>query len=155
MAEDAAPAVGERILVSITVRVRTVPVGRWTAPRVEIVAIAKSPQTQASHTGEVQAEGEGGKVIVWRALPLTFWKEWAESMWANITSQTPQLFLIYRTEEGELIPALTVAGDEAAGHGEVDDTILSTPMPGWLTEKVEAFVLAHYKPEPKKVRRRQ
>lgn len=151
-----APAIGESLLVSLTLRVSAAAVGQWCTQRVEVVAIAKSAHDAASSAGEVLAQKDDAQVVCWHALPLTFWKEWAESMWANITAPQPKLFVVYRTEEGgTLLPLLTVAGDEAAGHSEVDATVLATPLPNWLAERVEAFVAVHYKPQVKKVRRRQ
>ena len=145
---------GETVFLAVTMRLYTKHFNRWSDRCADLIALAPAAGTAASQP-EVLAEAKEEKIIRWNAMPLPLDKEWAESIHANLTSPQPRLFLVYRIENDTILPTLTVAGDEAAGYGEVDNSVLAMPLPTWLLPLLQTFVTRHYKPQPKKVRKRQ
>ena len=152
-----APAPGSCVLADLTARFETAQTGRWRHLRAEVLAIA--PAQAGAAAGAQEARGkDGARLLRFAALPVWFLREWGESIWANLSTAAPQLFFVFRADEGAdgaITPLLTLAGDEAAGYGETDAMVVSLPMPNWLLQTARAFVAAHYRPQPKKVRKRQ
>ena len=126
--------------------------GRWQYEKTELAAVA--PCNDENET--LSSEQNGASMTLWRGLKLHLNRESCESYWANVSTDSPRLFVVCRKENGETRPVcITASGEEAAGYGETDDEILSAPMPQWIVEPVEQFVIAHYRPEEKKVRNRK
>ena len=50
---------------------------------------------------------------------------------------------------------VTANQDEAVGHLETDDIVLSIPMPEEIRELLEHYVVNHYRPVEKKKRKRR
>ena len=126
--------------------------GRWQYEKTELAAVA--PCNDENET--LSSEQNGASMTLWRGLKLHLNRESCESYWANVSTDSPRLFVVCRKENGETRPVcITASGEEAAGYGETDDEILSAPMPQWIVEPVEQFVIAHYRPEEKKVRKRK
>lgn len=154
-AGESLPAEKAPCSLALSVLISSAPasMGRWQYEKAEIRGIAPD---LAERGGEVErTEKDGSRIALWRGLVLHLRKESAESYWANVSGDSPRLFVACRREDGEVRPVFaTASGEEAAGAGETDDEIFSAPMPGWMLSKVEAFVMAHYRPRPKHVRRR-
>ncbi|HTQ01311.1 MAG TPA: DUF3305 domain-containing protein [Casimicrobiaceae bacterium] len=79
----------------------------------------------------------------------------AEGYFLNLTSETPVVFVMWRSAEDDVPPAarpvlVTLSYNEAArfmdGGERVDPVAIEAPIRAWLAD----FVSAHYKPEPKK-----
>lgn len=129
--------------------------GRWEYQKTELSAVAPCAQTTQARE-EVSSFADGARLVLWRGLTLQLHKESCESYWANVSGDAPMLFVACRADDGETRPVcVTASGEEAAGFSEVDDEILSAPMPGWILDAVERFVITHYRPQPKKVRKRE
>ena len=149
--ESGGAAAVHRLPVAILLSSRPAMLGRWQHQKNELLAIAP----RAPDDGGEEIAESGGDMTMWRGLALELRKESAESYWANVSGGAPKVFVACRGEDGGVRPVcITASGEEAAGFGEVDDEILCAPMPAWMTEHVERFVVAHYRPQPKKVRRR-
>lgn len=138
-------------------RLYTARINQWCDRRADLIALApaSAAAAPAAAAAEMLAADAAEKIFRWRALPLPLEKEWAESIHANLTSPQPRLFLVYRIENDTILPTLTVAGDEAAGYGEVDDSVLALTLPAWLLAPIQQFVARHYQPRQKKIRKRR
>jgi hypothetical protein len=112
---------------------------------------AAEPLRQRVHTDQ------GVDEFVWPGFVLRLYKDSAESYWYNLVGTTPSLFVVCRENaDGDLEPCLVTADhDEAGAHMEADDTVFSTPMPPEIHQRLERYVMDHYKPEPPRKRRRE
>ena len=93
----------------------------------------------------------------WGGMSLDFYKDGTEGYWYNLLSDTPNLFVICDGEltDDSIEPRyITANQDEATGHMESDDIVLSVPMPAAITELLERYVISHYQPKKKKKRKR-
>ena len=91
-------------------------------------------------------------------LKLELFKDGSEGYWYNLLSQDPYIFVVCEGEPNapELIPFfVTVNQDEATGHLETDDIVLSAPMPSELRGLLERYVMDHYEPMIKRKRKRK
>lgn len=80
----------------------------------------------------------------------------AQGYFHNVSTVTPNVFVLWRMEEGRAVPHyVTVSYDEASrwmdGGAQVDPVAMPHPMRGWVRD----FVERHYRPEPKKRSRPQ
>lgn len=79
----------------------------------------------------------------------------AENYYLNVSSPEPKVFVLWRVEEGTPKPArATVSYGEAVRWMDADEKVDGVPMPPGLFAWVGGFVEQHYRPEPKKTRRR-
>ncbi|MDM5147981.1 DUF3305 domain-containing protein [Candidatus Persebacteraceae bacterium Df01] len=149
------PSLGETIPLSVTLAFCPATMNGWQYEKAELIGLARSPSLIVRHE-VLQQSDDNQRIAVWHGIPLVLQKESAESYWANLSSPHPQLFVICREEEGSGTEPIrvTASGEEAAGHGEVDDRVFATPLPVWLGTILEQFVVKYYQPQPKKVRRR-
>ena len=150
---DVAPA--DSLSLSVALLSAPAKMGKWEYQKTGLAAVAPCAD---SETGRaiLSTSKNGGRVTLWRGQKLRLYKESCESYWANMNGESPKLFVACRREENETRPVcITASGEEAAGFGEVDDEIVSAPMPAWIVDAVERFVVAHYRPQKKKVRRRE
>lgn len=130
-------------------------VGKWQYEKTRLLGIAPASGTESGHE-ILSATKNNQRTVLWRGLKLNLDKESAESYWANVSGNTPQLFVACRKENDEVVPVcVTASGEEAAGYSEVDDEILSLPMPNWIIDTIERFVITYYRPRQKKVRKRK
>lgn len=132
--------------------------GRWRTPVTALAGIL--PPREASREdddgGDLLRDGAG--VFAFDHVPLTLQRDLCESYWANVSGDSPRLFVVCREADGAPCarPILvTAAGDEAAGHAETDDLTFAAPMPAAARELVEKFVMDNYFPEPKRKRKRE
>ncbi|HUG79591.1 MAG TPA: DUF3305 domain-containing protein [Burkholderiales bacterium] len=106
-------------------------------------------------------EGEdGARVLVeepgmtqwlYPGLELVLHRAEAEGYFHNVSTPAPQVFVLWRMEEERAVPHyVTVSYDEASrwmdGSAQVDPVEMPAGLRAWL----EAFVQAHYRPEPRK-----
>lgn len=73
-----------------------------------------------------------------------------EGYWLNLNSPSPCIFVMWRMEEGDLVPrpvVVTVSYNEAGRMLDAGDHVDNVPMPDGLREQLAAYTAAHYKPE--------
>lgn len=104
--------------------------------------------------GLIRCDG-GGKQLLYPGFRIRLHKDEAESYYMNLTGEHPSIFVVCcEDEEGRLQPTLvTLSYDEVSYYMEVEDAVFSVPLPPELYRWIEAFVLRHYVPEPKKKRK--
>ena len=105
--------------------------------------------------GECIVTGEDSSQYLFGGLALELFIDEAEGYFLNISSPEPKVFVMWRMEEDGATPILvTVSYSEAARWLDAGENVDGVPMLpeifAWLGEYVES----HYKPEPKKVRKR-
>jgi Protein of unknown function (DUF3305) len=103
---------------------------------------------------------QGARVIVEEAgltqwlypgLELALHRAEAEGYFHNVSTQAPNVFVLWRMEEERAVPHyVTVSYDEASRWMDGSAQVDPVPMPRALRAWVEDFVAAHYRPEPKK-----
>lgn len=116
-------------------------------------------------TGEALADVGGGKrrmraagdvtEYFWTGLTVTLMRSNAETYWFNLTSTSPSLFVVCREDpESGLAPTMvTLDQDESTRQFEGDCEVFTTAIPEAMLPDIEAFIMTHYRPEPRRARR--
>jgi hypothetical protein len=132
---------------------------RWASERWEPVAIELAASDAV--TVEPIPAAEGAEHDRWRfgGHVVELHRSEAEGYYLNVTAPAPKAFVLWRTNEagGEppVAPVLvTVSYNEAARMLDGGEQVDAVPLPPELRPTLEAFVAAHYRPEPKKKIRR-
>jgi hypothetical protein len=96
-------------------------------------------------------EGPEAAQYLWTGLRVDLFLDEAESYYHNLTVEEPACFVVVRLrEDGMPRPVLVTASfDAAEAYQEGGETVYRVPLPPPLYRATEAFVLAHYVPEPK------
>ena len=148
---------GETIPVGVLVERGTLTRGKWSFPKHTVLGVVSGDNVRADacEATLVREEGELRQQL-WRGLDLTLFPDSAESYWYNLTAERPSLFVICRDDGGFRPVHVTANHDEAAAHMEADDEVFATAIPPEIYQRLERFVVEHFKPEaPKKRRRRK
>jgi len=131
---------------------------KWGFPQWSVFAIVTGEKIQ-HHDQKVTVHNEGNiQRYFWGGLKLELYKDGSEGYWYNLLSQEPYLFVVCNGElsDMEIEPRYVTANqDEATGHLESDDLVLSIPMPQSIRDLLEQYVISYYKPKKKKKRKRK
>lgn len=143
----------------------------WSMPSWYLHAIATGSHLVAADAstrarGTPTGKSEQGDLFAWSGFEVTFYKDACERYWHALIGDKPLVYVICRdvTDEniGEdsSVPSMrpvsvTVDYDEASAAAETDDPVFSRPITGELYRYMEEFVLAHYKPQEFKKRKRR
>lgn len=149
--------------VSVMLERREIQRSGWSVPHWELLGVVSGQPGAASASGPQVVRDEDQRVqILWGGLTLELYKDESENYWHNLMAGQPLIFVVCRppeddeSNEYEMRPALvSVNGDDASAHTEAEDLVLSAPMPAEIYRWVEAFVLEHFQPGPRKVRKRK
>lgn len=90
---------------------------------------------------------------------LSLYKDEAEGYFLNVDSPTPCWFIMWRMEEidGQEVAVpkqITLSYNEAARLMDAGERVDTLPASAEIVEDLRAFVQEHYRPEPKKKRRK-
>jgi hypothetical protein len=148
-----------RFPVSLVMERRIKRKGPWSYPQwtaLGVVAGRPGGPVEASRR-LARAGPDGAEELIWSGFDLALYRDAAESYWHNLVGKQPSLFIICRPDpDGELVPwSVTADYDEAGAYMEADDTVYAVPMPPEIHRWVEDYVMANYRPEPPKKRRRK
>ncbi len=134
------------------------PAKKWTLPQWSVFAVVTGENIQ-HHSQKVTVHDQGSiNRYFWGGLKLELFKDGSEGYWYNLLSEQPYLFVVCNGElaDMEIEPRYVTANqDEATGHLESDDVVLSIPMPQTIRDLLERYVISHYKPKSKKKRKRK
>ena len=151
---------GSRISIPLAVLLQRYinPEKKWPFPQWSVYAIVTGENI--GHYDQKVTVHDDGSIyrFFWGGLKLDLYKDGSEGYWYNLLSETPYLFVICDGESGdmEIEPRYVTANqDEATGHLESDDIVLSIAMPQTIRELLERYVITHYKPMKKKKRKRK
>jgi Protein of unknown function (DUF3305) len=143
----------QRVEVSVLMECSVFRHGQWTVPTWRAVGVLEGRHGDAARE-RVHVAGEVEQYI-WRGLALTLHRDGAESYWYNLTGRSPSLFVVCREGEDGMRPVLVTADhDKAGAHMEADDKVHAVPIPPAILERLERFVIANYRPEPRRKRKR-
>lgn len=134
---------------------RTPLANRWASERWEAVAVEAAAESTAACT--LQSDGPEG--TRWRCGGHTIELHPSESegYYLNNSAREPKVFVLWRMAEAEdeaeprgrpLI--VTVSYGEAARFLDAGEQVDAVPMPAAILAALDAFVAAHYRPEPRK-----
>jgi hypothetical protein len=89
--------------------------------------------------------------VLYPGFDIVLQRSEAEGYFHNVSADAPNVFVLWRVEEGRAVPHyVTVSYDEASrwmdGGAQVDPVAMPAAMRSWL----RAFVEENYRPEPKK-----
>ena len=131
---------------------------KWAVPSWQVFSIVSGEDTNTNEQHVTEHEDGTVNRFYWGGLKLNLYKDGTEGYWYNLLSQTPYLFVICEGEIGdkEVKPRYVTANqDEANGHLESDDLVLSIAMPASIRQLLEQYVIAYYRPVKKKKRKRK
>jgi hypothetical protein len=104
----------------------------------------------------VLREGETQRLVLFDGYAIELFRDEAEGYFLNLNAPQPRVFVMWRVENEQPLPhSVTVSYHEAARLLDAGEQVDAVPMPVGLADWVAEFVQEHYKPEPKKVRRRE
>lgn len=131
---------------------------KWVYPNWSIAAVIAGEDIQRQKEGLTIQNNEDLVQSFHGGLLLELFKDGSEGYWYNLLSDKPYLFVICEGEQGamEIEPVFITANqDEATGHLESDDIVLSIQMPDEIRDLLEHYVVDHYQPVVKKKRKRR
>lgn len=134
------------------------PVGRWSAEHWRAVAVLAGDSLDATPAqGDPIHTDSEGEQYLWQGFALQLYKDATESYWHNLMSAHPVLCVISQSDEdGRPVPVTVTADyDQASAGMEADDAVYAVPMPPEIYRWLETFVVEHFQPAPRKVRKRQ
>lgn len=143
--------------VSVIMEKRLVRQGRWTVANWEAVGTVTYDPAGGIRRKHLVRDGEESQQYLWSGFPLRLYRDGAENYWYNLAGSSPSLYVLcHEDPEGNVEPfAVTVNHDEASAGMEGDDRVYATAIPVEVYQKIEQFVVQHYVPKEKKVRKRK
>ena len=143
----------------------------WSMPSWYLHAVATGSHlvagdARAHARGTPTGESEQGALFAWSGLEVTLYKDACERYWHALIGDKPLVYVVCRDLTDESVGedscdltmrpvSVTVDYDEASAAAETDDPVFSRPITGELYKYMEEFVLAHYKPQEFKKRKRR
>lgn len=131
---------------------------RWVVPSWSVYTVVSGENLEHQRQKIPTAEESDKQFFFHGGLSLDLFKDGGEGYWYNLLSSDPYLFVACEGEPDamEIVPFYVTANqDEAVGHLETDDIVLSIPMPEEIRELLEHYVVNHYRPVEKKKRKRR
>lgn len=127
----------------------------WMPRSWEVIGVVADGDAGSPDGPSLAAEGEDGS-RVYRGLHIRLYPDEAESYYHNLTVDRPRCFVVTREDDaGDQAPFLvSLSFDEANAYLEGDDQVHAVDLAPELYRWLEAYVLTHYLPEPRKKRKR-
>ncbi len=123
---------------------------------VGVIATSDRAVTEASRRA-IHTYPDGSTDFLWGGFVLQLHRDEAESYYYGLMAPQPRLYVILRRDAGgQPWPFLVSASfDEANAYVEGDEEAHPVAMPAEVYAWVERFVLDHYRPEPRRKRKRE
>ncbi len=134
------------------------PKRKWCYPTWRVHRVLTGDGLEASCGDSVIMVDHDTCRYIFTGYTLDLFRDGSEGYWYNLLSDQPYLFVICEGEYSarEIRPMLVTANqDEANGHMEADDMVLSAPMPPEITALLERYVVRYFKPEIRRKRKRR
>lgn len=167
--DDSAIRLG--IPVTIILERRIITRSFWSLPSwyLHTVAVGKHLAADSSDVGAIASPAgttDKGELFAWSGFEVTLYKDACERYWHALIGDKPLIYVVCRddsqypdTDSGNgasMTPvSVTIDYDDASAAAETDSPVLSAAIPGELYRVMERFVLAHYKPQEFKKRKRR
>ncbi|WP_342132178.1 DUF3305 domain-containing protein [Hydrogenophaga sp. OTU3427] len=158
-----------RLTVAVVMRREAVsgPQARWLPWRwvlADVVAQAElglpDDVTEAQRIEDTQAQSaEGAQHWVFPGLPLELFRDDAEGLFLNLSTERPAVWVMWRPDESgapEALPApqiVTLSYTDAGRWLDAQERVDQVPAPAAMVEWLRAFVAEHYQPEAKRRKR--
>lgn len=146
-----------RFPVAVLLGWQATPGNRWQSRRWEVYGLVAGEAAGGGGRGRTLVrEVDGEAHYLESGLEVALYRDEAESYYHNLTSERPSAFVVCRPDEAAGLRAalVTLSYDEAESYMGGDAQVHRVPLPPELYRWVEAFVLEHYVPEPRKKRKR-
>ena len=143
--------------VSVIMQTKQVSQGQWSVASWEAVGVIPYDPDSASKGRQLMRDGDDLQQYLWPGFRLQLYRDSAESYWYNLVGNNPSLYVLcHEAPDGEVVPfAVTANHDEASAGIEGDDRVYSVPIPPEIYQQLEGFVVQHFVPTEKKVRKRK
>jgi hypothetical protein len=140
-------------------------VNRWVSEQWRLAAVlpvgATAMEVGIAKPGAAERVADGPAGTTWRfpGYAIELHPTEAEGYFLNITSETPLVFVMWRSAEDDSEPAarpqvVTVSYNQAGRIMDGGERVDPVPMPEAILAWMRPFVTEHYKPEPRlKVKR--
>jgi hypothetical protein len=151
---------------SVDVLMERVPIdNRWASEQWRPAAVLPLGQVESevrsAKPGVPERVSDGPDGTLWRfpGHAIELHPSEAEGYYLNITSDTPLVFVMWRSAEDESQPAalpqmVTVSYNQAGRIMDGGEKVDPVPMPEAIAAWIRPFVAEHYKPEPKRKMKR-
>jgi hypothetical protein len=128
----------------------------WITERWRVVGVVPGEAAPESGRRPMRV-GPDGEQFIWGGFAVRLNETDADAYYYNLIGQNPGVQVICeRADSGELIPrVITVDYIDAMSYREAGYEVHAVPMPPELYAAVERYVLDHYVPEEKPLRRKR
>jgi hypothetical protein len=104
-------------------------------------------------TPRLLSEAAGVAQWLFPGLALTLSRDECEGYWQNLVSPGPRVFVMWRREDEQGLPAperVTASYDEASAWMDASESVEGVPMPEAMVPWVGDYLKANFRPEPKR-----
>lgn len=139
--------------VTVLMEVRPVHGSRWITQSWAAVGVVVGERGSTGWRQARESDESGVRELLFAGLHVRLHADECESYYHNLLSETPKLFVIAREDAVSGRPQpfqVTASFDEAHAYLEAEESVYEVPVPPEIYRAVEAFVLEHYVPEPRK-----
>ena len=144
--------------LSVDVAMERIPlVNRWASEKWQPASVVPSDGSG----GVPVRESDGPAGTRWRfpGVAVELHPSEAEGYFLNLTSDTPVVFVMWRSAEDGIEPAarpevVTLSYNQAGRMMDGGERVDPVPMDAAIRARLEAYVAVHYKPEPKRRNKR-
>ncbi len=143
--------------VSVIMQAKQVRQGPWSVASWEAVGVVPYDPESGVQRKQLMRDGADLQHYLWSGFRMCLYRDGAESYWYNLVGNNPSLYVLcHEDPAGDVEPfAVTANHDEASAGIEGDDRVYSVPIPPEIYRQLENFVVQHYVPKEKKVRKRK
>ena len=143
--------------VSVIMERRLVRQGRWSVANWEAVGTIPYDPAAGIKRKQLVRDGDESQQYIWSGFPLNLYRDGAENYWYNLGGANPSLYVLCHEDPGGDVEPFSVTAnhDEASAGMEGDDRVYATPIPAEIYREIEKFVVKHFEPKEKKVRKRK
>jgi hypothetical protein len=138
--------------VSVLFRQRPVQ-SRWVEFEWEIAGVEADERVGGDAQGPLELSVDGEARWRYDGEFIELHPSEGEGYWLNLNSPAPCIFVMWRMEEGDVVPhpvVVTVSYNEAGRMLDAGDHVDNVPMPDGLREQLAAYTAARYTPEVRK-----
>ena len=122
---------------------------RWASERWQAAGVVQDRTPGAAP--RVIVDGPGSRQVLHSGLVIALQRDEAEGYFMNITSPQPKVFVLWRMEGDQAVPAqLTVSYHEGSRWLDSGEPVDGVPLPAELLPWLAAYCELHYQPEPRK-----
>lgn len=127
----------------------------WQSEKWEAVEVRPGRRDAAAGEPQLLEREEGRERWLWEGLEITLYTDEAEGYLMNVGSPEPRVFVCWRLDKDRARPEMaTVSYSEASRWIEGSESVDGVPLAPELVPWIRSFAERHYRPEPKRKRRR-